>query len=181
MAQVLLGVDVGKARIGIARSDALGMLATPLETVPRTLPQLRAEVVSEQEVSVLAAAEDTLVDSSDVQRIAELAAEYAAQAVYVGLPLNLEGERTPSTVDAEFFAQVLARVLRSKLDIPVRLVDERLSTKTAQQQLQQAGRRGKAHRAVIDQAAAVVILQQVLDMLSYGREAFYREVGSREV
>ncbi len=135
---VRLGVDVGKARIGVARSDPHGMLATPLETVPR-----------EQRTS------------ADVTRILELAREYNAIELVVGLPLGLSGHRTPSTEDAERFARRLAQLGADR--ISVRLVDERLSTVTAQSQLRQAGKKTKQTRNIIDQVAAVVILQHALD------------------
>lgn len=135
-AGVRLGVDVGRARIGVARSDPHGMLATPLETVPR----------------------DGRGDA-DIRRILELAREYAAFEAVVGLPLGLSGHRTPSTDDAEGFARRLA----GAGGILVRLVDERLSTVSAQGHLREAGRKAKQSRSVIDQAAAVVILQHALD------------------
>lgn len=137
---VRLGVDVGKARVGVARSDPHGMLATPVETVPRDLG-----------------------GDTDLVRIAQIAADLDAVEVIVGLPLNLRGERTPSTDDAAAFAERLA----SRLDgdgVPVRLVDERLSTVSAQGQLRQAGKKTKQSRSIIDQAAAVVILQHALDV-----------------
>ncbi|GAA1790368.1 MULTISPECIES: Holliday junction resolvase RuvX [Leucobacter] len=132
---VRLGIDVGRARIGVARSDAHGMLATPVETVRRVAS-----------------------GGHDVERIAVLFAEHGAFEAVVGLPLSLSGDRTPSTDDAEAFARRLA-----ERGLPVRLVDERLSTVSAQSQLHQAGRNTKNSRGVIDQAAAVVILQHALD------------------
>ncbi len=136
-----LGIDVGKARIGVARCDFHGMLATPVETVPRAKGQAAG---------------------SDVSRILELAQEYEAFELIVGLPLGMSGHRTPSTDDAEGFAQALANA--SVGTVSVRLVDERLSTVSAQSQLHAAGRKTKQSRGVIDQAAAVVILQHALDM-----------------
>lgn len=132
---VRLGIDVGTVRIGVSRSDGLGMLATPLETVPR------AE------------------DGSDVDRLVALTAEACAREVIVGMPLALSGARTASTEDALAFAQRLS----DALGVPVRAVDERLSTVTAQAQLHAAGRTVKNSRRVVDQAAATVILQQALD------------------
>ncbi|MDM7888664.1 Holliday junction resolvase RuvX [Curtobacterium sp. RHCJP20] len=127
-----LGVDVGKARIGVAVCDRDGLLATPVETVARA-------------------------QAADVRRIVELADEYDAIEIVVGLPLSMSGDDTPSTADARAFAELLAQ------HRPVRLVDERLSTVTAQRGLHQAGRNTKKSRAVIDQAAAVIILQHALD------------------
>ena len=136
---VRLGIDVGKARIGLARSDLHGMLATPVETVTREAD-----------------------NGADIRRIVAVAIELDATEAVVGLPINLRGERTPSTEDAEEFARRLALQLDPH-GIAVRLIDERLSTVAAQGQLRQAGRRVKESRGVIDQAAAVVILQHALD------------------
>ncbi|WP_440311481.1 Holliday junction resolvase RuvX [Leucobacter chromiireducens] len=136
---VRLGIDVGKARVGVARSDLHGMLATPLETVARATD-----------------------GDADLARIAAIAAELDAFEVIVGLPLNMRGERTLSTDDAVGFAEQLAARLASTT-VPVRLVDERLSTVSAQGQLRQAGKKTKQSRSIIDQAAAVVILQHALD------------------
>jgi putative holliday junction resolvase len=127
-----LGVDVGRARIGVAVCDRDGLLATPVETVARD-------------------------DTTDVRRIVEIADEYDVLEIVVGLPLSMSGGDTPSTADAREFAGRLAE------HRPVRLVDERLSTVTAQRGLHQAGKNTKKSRAVIDQAAAVIILQHALD------------------
>lgn len=133
---VRLGIDVGKARIGVARCDPHGMIATPVETVPRER-----------------------TGSADLERIAQIAAELDVIEIVVGLPLNLRGERTPSTEDAADFAGNIAR----SSGRPVRLVDERLSTVSAQGQLRSAGKNTKGSRQIIDQAAAVVILQHAID------------------
>lgn len=129
---VRLGIDVGRARIGVARSDFHGILATPIETVPR--------------------------DDSAVTRIGELLAEHEATEVIVGLPLSLSGGDTASTEDARGFAAEL-----TALGAPVRLVDERLSTVSAQSVLRENGRTTRESRAVVDQVAAVIILQNALD------------------
>lgn len=129
---IRVGVDVGKARVGVARSDLHGMLATPVQTVAR---------------STSAAAE-----------VLALAREHDAVELVVGLPLSLSGANTPSTDDAREFAREL-----SASGIPVRLVDERLSTVSAQQALRANGRTTRNSRAVIDQVAAVIILQHALD------------------
>ena len=133
---VRVGVDVGKVRIGLARSDAHGMLATPVDTVRRDEGGM-----------------------SDLARIMAVVAELEAIEVVVGLPLALSGNQTASTNDAVEFAEALAR----GLVVPVRLVDERLSTVAAQSALRAAGRKTKAHRAVVDQVAATIILQHALD------------------
>lgn len=136
---VRIGVDVGKARIGVARSDLHGMLATPVETVPRDPEGV-----------------------ADLDRLLGIVSELDAFEVVVGLPLNMRGERTLSTDDATGFADSLAQRLAAA-GVPVRLVDERLSTVSAQGQLRQAGKKTKQTRSIIDQAAAVVILQHALD------------------
>lgn len=138
-AGVRLGVDVGKARVGVARCDPHAMLATPVETVARDHD-----------------------GDADLIRIEQIANELGAMEIVVGLPLNLRGERTLSTEDAVAFAERLAARF-IPLAITVRLVDERLSTVSAQGQLRQAGKKTKQSRSIIDQAAAVVILQHALD------------------
>jgi putative Holliday junction resolvase len=130
---VRIGVDVGTVRIGVARSDLHGMLATPVETVAR--------------------------GAGDVDRILTIAAELDAFELVVGLPLALSGRRTASTDDAVAFAERVA----ASTPIPVRMVDERLSTVSAQAAVRSSGRTSKQSRSVIDQVAAVIILQHALD------------------
>ena len=130
---VRLGIDVGTARIGIARSDLHGMLATPVETVPR--------------------------GAGDIARIRELVSEIDAVEIIVGLPLALSGRETASTGDAKEFAGRLSTACA----VPVRLVDERLSTVSANSALRASGRNAKSSRSVVDQVAAVIILQHALD------------------
>lgn len=130
---VRIGVDVGTVRVGIARSDLHGMLATPVETVPR--------------------------GDGDVARLVALAGELEAMEFVVGLPLALSGAETASTADARAFAARLA----AAASVPVRLVDERLSTVSAHNAMRAVGRSQKRSRSVIDQAAAVIILQHALD------------------
>jgi len=130
---VRLGIDVGRARVGVARSDPDGMLAVPVETVPR--------------------------DEHSLTRIAELAAEYEPLEIVVGLPVNMQGADTPSTVDAREFAAAL----QGRSGVPVRLVDERLSTVSAHAALRSSGRSQKNSRSIVDQVAAVVLLQQAID------------------
>lgn len=135
---------MGKARIGVARCDQHAMLAMPVETVPRATN-----------------------DDTDIARILHIAQESEAMEVIVGLPLGMSGHRTPSTEDAEDFAKRIANALGASgwaTAVEVRLVDERLSTVSAQGQLHQAGKKTKQSRSIIDQAAAVVILQQALDI-----------------
>jgi putative Holliday junction resolvase len=135
---VRVGIDVGTVRIGVARSDFHGMLATPVETVPRKAGA---------------------ADAGDLGRISAIVAELDAVEVIVGLPLALSGRHTASTDDAVAFATALSAALA----VPVRLVDERLSTVSAQAVLQTAGRSTRSQRPVIDQVAATIILQHALD------------------
>ena len=129
-----LGVDPGDARIGVARSDPSGFLATPVETVRR--------------------------GRGDVRRIRDLVRELEAVEVVVGLPRSLSGGEGPAAEKARRFA---ARVARQVDPVPVRLCDERLTTVSAEAILREQGRRGSDRRAVVDMAAAVVILQHALD------------------
>ena len=132
-AGVRLGVDVGKARVGIAVCDREGLLATPVATLARP--------------------------DADERSFRLLVEEYGAVEIVVGLPLSLSGGDTASTTDAREFAAAVA----DWTQVPVRLVDERLSTVSAQRALRDAGRRTKGSRPVIDQVAAVIILQNALD------------------
>lgn len=131
---VRIGVDVGRARVGVARCDPDGMLATPLETVAR--------------------------DEGSIARVLELTAEYDALEILVGLPIGLSGHDTPSTADARAFAAELA----ARTDRVVRLVDERLSTVSAHAALRQSGRSQRSSRGIVDQVAAVILLQNALDI-----------------
>jgi putative Holliday junction resolvase len=130
-----IGVDVGSVRIGVARSDPSGLLATPVETVRR--------------------------GQGDLDRIATIADEHSAIEVVVGLPTSLSGREGPAAALAREFATSLAVRLAPT---PVRLFDERLTTVAAQQGLRASGVRAKKQRAVVDQAAAVVLLQDALDV-----------------
>lgn len=131
---VRLGIDPGDARIGVASCDPSGILATPVETVPR--------------------------GDGDLDRIAAVVEELAAVLLYVGLPRSLSGGEGPAAGKVRAFAQDLATRVAPR---PVHLVDERMSTITAEAVLRERGKKGKKRRAVVDQAAAVVILQGALD------------------
>ncbi|HWJ65452.1 MAG TPA: Holliday junction resolvase RuvX [Nocardioides sp.] len=130
---VRLGVDPGDARIGVARSDPSGILATPVETVRR--------------------------GKGDLRRIHRILVEEGAVEVVMGLPRSLGGGEGPAALKTREFAAELARRVAP---VPVRLVDERLTTVTAEAMLRDQ-RKGAKQRAVVDQVAAVVILQQALD------------------
>lgn len=135
-----LGIDVGSVRIGVAGSDPDGILATPIETVRRDR------------------------SGRHVRRLAELAAELDVVEVVVGLPRTLADRTGPAAADAIEVADQLAEALACRVPpTPVRLADERLTTVGAQRSLRAAGVRAREQRAVIDQAAAVAILQSWLD------------------
>ena len=129
-----IGIDWGKARIGVAASNPRTSFAFPVETVQ--------------------------AGRDEITRLAALAEEYAPELIYVGLPLTLAGERAQAAVFVLERATALAAAVAP---IPVRLVDERMSTASASRSLGSAGRRAKQQRSVIDQAAAVEILQRAID------------------
>ncbi|WP_232676023.1 Holliday junction resolvase RuvX [Nocardioides sp. R-C-SC26] len=131
---VRLGIDPGDARIGVARCDPSGFLATPVETVSR--------------------------GKGDVARLKALVAEHEAIEVVVGLPRSLSGGEGPAAVKVRDWAGKLSRALAP---VRVRLVDERLTTVSAEAILRDRGTKGRKRRAVVDQAAAVLILQHALD------------------
>lgn len=149
-----LGVDVGMARIGLAASDPDGLVATPVETVPRVLaPGGKG-----------GSGKSARGTTADVARIVAEAEERFAAVVYVGLPRHLSGKEGAATADARAFAARLVVALAAAGEAAeVRLVDERMTTVSAHQALHAAGRKSKRHRSVIDQAAAVIILQSALD------------------
>lgn len=142
-----LGVDVGSVRIGVAVSDPDGVLGTPVETIRR--------------------------DRTDrhLQRLSRLAEELEVVEVIVGLPRTLSDRNGPSAQDAIGLAEDLARRVAPT---PVRMADERLTTVTAQRSLREAGVRARGQKAMIDQAAAVGILQSWLDQ----RRATLNEAGN---
>jgi putative Holliday junction resolvase len=135
---VWVGVDVGTVRVGVARSDPRGVLALPVATLTR----------------------DAAGDR-DIDELAALIAEYGAIGAVLGLPRTLAGREGQSADMArEYGARLAARIA----PLPVEFVDERLTTVSAQRKLHQGGVRGRAGRAVIDQAAAVELLQHWLDL-----------------
>ncbi|SNS49546.1 putative holliday junction resolvase [Geodermatophilus pulveris] len=131
-----LGIDVGSVRVGVALSDPTGALASPLETVQRAR------------------------DESDLDRIAALVAEHEVTEVIVGEPRHLSGASGASAKEARAYSRALAGRIGP---VPVHLVDERLSTVSAASSLRANGLDSRQQRGVIDQAAAVVILQAYLD------------------
>ena len=137
-----LGVDVGKVRVGVALSDPDGILASPLVTVPRDM----------------GAAADSV--PADIAELARLVREHEAVQVVVGLPVRLDGSEGIAAIDIRAYAERLARAVGH---VPVVLADERMSTVVASRRLAERGVRGKRQRAVVDQAAAMEILQSWLD------------------
>ena len=131
-----LGLDLGSRRIGVAISDSDGRVATPVATLERT---------TRHELDHLA--------------IARLVHEWDAGVVVVGLPLSLDGTAGPAA------RAVLDEIseLAAAVGVPVETVDERFTTVSADQHLREAGVRGRARTKVIDQAAAVVLLQTWLE------------------
>ena len=134
----VLGLDVGKARIGVAVSDPDRTLALPAGTI-RVAGGIQ-----------------------DLRAVAELVERYEVAEVVVGLPLSLSGERGPAARHSEQFADGL----RAILEVPVHLQDERLSTVEAERALAAAGADGRERRRSVDQAAASIILRAYLDRTS---------------
>lgn len=134
---VRLGIDVGSVRVGVAVSDPAGLIATPVETLRRDVTH-----------------------RGDLRRIVELVAENAVIEVVIGAPTSLSGKRGPAFEAAHAYAVAVSRSIRP---VPVRMVDERFSTVTAHRALGESGVRGRRRKPVVDQVAAVVILQAALD------------------
>ncbi len=131
----ILAVDWGRSRLGLAVSDGLGITAQGLTSLPR------------------------VNETRDVEAIGGYIRELGVEAIVVGLPKNMDGSLGPSAEAAQEFA----RLLRDRLDIPVHLWDERLTSLAAERTLVSAGVRRRARRAVLDQVAATMILQGFLD------------------
>jgi putative Holliday junction resolvase len=147
-----LGVDVGLARVGLAGSDPGGILATPIRTLKRDAKK-----------------------NSDIRVLVREAAERSAVQVFVGFPRTMKGGESASTQMAREYADLLAQALADAgLAVSVNLIDERLTTVSAHRTLHSAGMSSREHRKVVDQVAAVEILQQALDM----QRALGRDVGS---
>lgn len=130
-----LAFDYGDVRIGVAVSDRDSILATPVETL--------------------------LTKREDLwDRIFDLFAEYEPVRLYVGRPIHLSGNESDSTTKAEAFAKELGE----RFDIEVIMIDERLSTVSAQKSMREAGRTARDSKSAIDQAAAVAILEMAMDL-----------------
>jgi putative holliday junction resolvase len=130
-----LAIDVGSVRIGLAICDPDGILSSPIPALGRS---------------------NELMDT--LQLVSELVAENSVIEVYVGDPISLSGGQSASTRDAREFAEKLA----AQISVPIRLVDERLTTVTASAKLRISGKDAKQSRSFIDSASAVEILEQAL-------------------
>ncbi len=137
-----LGVDLGSKRIGIAVSDRSGTIASPLTVIQRSGSIAR-----------------------DHQAILRLVLEEEAEAVVVGLPLNMNGSVGPAAQAAIKEAKALATVV----NVPVHTSDERRTTVTADRAMIEAGMNAQARRKVVDKVAAAVLLQHWLDGRSAAR------------
>lgn len=131
----ILGIDLGRARIGVAVSDELGMLAHPVETIP--------------------------ANADPTRRIAEIVRDKDAERVVVGLPRHMNGSVGIGATEALAFAEKL----RALLPCEVLTWDERLTTTAANRALRESGRKTRDSRGVVDQVAAQMILQSYLDSL----------------
>lgn len=131
---VRVGIDIGTVRIGVSRCDRDGLLATPVKTV------LRGE-------------------ASPLDALVKIITDLDAIEIIVGLPLSLSGSHTASTEDALSVARQLSDVVSA----PIRMIDERLTTVSAHSAMRSVGKSQKESRSVIDQVAAVMILQHALD------------------
>jgi putative Holliday junction resolvase len=136
-----IAFDVGAARIGVALCDPDAILSSPLPKIER--------------------------NDNDIDQAKKHIDQNEVVAIYVGLPISLDGKWTRSTFDALYFAQEL----EESTNIRVRMIDERLSTRAAQANLHAAGRTVKSSREVIDSASAIEILERALEVLKQGREA----------
>lgn len=194
---VRLGVDVGTVRIGVARSDPDGLVATPVETVPRAVasagpaaagagspgsagpaapspgstdpaatspgpadPEAASSVPGGPEPASPGPTGPAASLTPDVARLVEIVGEESAVVVYVGLPRHLSGTEGAAAGAVRDYSVTLAQAVAP---VPVRLVDERMTTVSAHRALHASGRSGRRHREVVDQVAAVMILQSALD------------------
>lgn len=148
-----MGVDVGNARVGLALCDPDGILATPLKTLRRDLKK-----------------------DSDRRVLRKLMEVHEVTEVFVGLPRTMKGGESPSTVMARDYAEQLAAELAVEDRLtPIWLIDERLTTVSAHRALHEAGVSSRDFKTMVDQVAAVNILQSALDTIKAGQQlAGYR-------
>ena len=135
----LMGLDVGNRRIGVAVSDALGLTAQPVLTLVRSNRR------------------------QDLKSLLRLIRKHGCTEIVVGNPLYMSGDQSPQAAKTQGFAEML----REETGLPVHLWDERLTTTEAHRHLHESGVAGSDHRALVDQVAAVLILQSFLDARAY--------------
>lgn len=136
MAEKILGVDLGDSRTGLAVSDALGFLASPVGTIYSTY----------------------IVETA--RKVAEAAREYNVQKIVLGLPVNMNGTEGPRAEKIREFAKLLEKELEG---IKIDFFDERMSTMAAHQILNMTDTRGKKRKEVVDTLSAQIILQNYMD------------------
>ena len=150
VSRIYVGVDLGEKRIGLAKSDPLGLLASPAKTLMRK------------------------GHSADVDSILRFASESGALEIVVGMPTSMSGESGPQAQrTAEFISS-----LSVQAHVPVRTQDERMSSVEAETMLRAAGKRPSRHKAAVDSAAAAIILQRFLDRLNSRRHRFRKQAGT---
>lgn len=132
---IVVGLDVGRRRIGVAASDPTGFLASGVQVIQRVSLQ------------------------KDVETVRSLVESLGADQIVVGYPLSMSGEPGPQAEETEGFVEAL----RAQVSVPVILWDERLSTLEADRRMQEAGVSGRKRRQRVDVAAAILILQSYLD------------------
>lgn len=134
-----MGLDVGDRRIGVAVSDELGLTAQPVLTLVRSNRR------------------------QDVKSLQRLIRKHNCSAIVVGDPVYMSGDQSPQAAKAQAFAQIL----REETGLPVHLWDERLTTTEAHRHLHAAGRPGNEHKMLVDQVAAVLILESYMAAQKY--------------
>lgn len=138
----IMGLDVGDRRVGVAVSDAMGLTAQPVMTLLRSNRR------------------------QDVKSLLRVIRKLGCSEIVIGNPLYMSGDLSPQAIKAQEFGQMLEK----ETGLPVRLWDERLTTTEAHRHLHAAGMAGASHRRVVDQVAAVLILQGYLDSLAIRKE-----------
>ena len=131
----IMGLDYGKARIGIALSDIMGFLATPHSTLKRTTIE------------------------NDIEYLKKIINEFSVKTVVVGLPFEMSGNKGAIAKDTEEFADILKR----EANVEIVFVDERLSSFEAEEQLKLTIKSWEKRKQLLDQVAASIILQSYLD------------------
>ncbi len=131
----ILALDVGEKRIGVALSDPTGLLASPLTTI------------------------ESKGQDFDIDEVLRLAEEHEAGEIVIGLPLSMSGRRGPQAGRVDAFVKAMAE----RTDIPLKSMDERLSSVQAERMLRESGVEPSKNKARVDSAAAAIVLQSYLD------------------